>query len=322
MLAAKVDWDDLRHFLALARTCSVRAAGATLGVSHSTVSRRVEGLESRLQVKLFDRARDGYLLTDAGNEMVLVAERVEREMDALQRGLAGQDTRLAGPVRVTCTDPYLGKLLLSALAELCRKHAGIELALDADPKYLDLTKREADLAVRALLPSVSPPEHMIARRVAPITICSYVARTQACRLDPEQGGRELRWIGSSMRKIDQQLVASSSYPEGPIWGAFESLPLLVEAAHAGLGIAMLPTYVGDPEPRLQRITKPDLRHVADFWLVSHRDLRDNARVRAARECLTQALAHNGALFRGELECWRESAPLHLELAPGTARPRP
>jgi DNA-binding transcriptional LysR family regulator len=112
-----VNWDDVRHFLALARTGTVRAAGVSLGVSHSTIARRVETLESRLGAKLFDRNRDGYILTDAGREMVTGAERVEREMAALERGLAGQDARLEGPVRVTCTDPFIAKILVEALAD-------------------------------------------------------------------------------------------------------------------------------------------------------------------------------------------------------------
>ena len=265
----------MRHFLALARTGSVRAAGSMLGVSHSTVARRVEALETRLGVKLFDRHRDGYLLTDAGHEMVVGAERVEREMAALERGLAGQDARLEGPVRVTCTDPFIAKILLRALARLCEQHPGIELELDADAKNLDLSKREADVAVRALLPTATPPEHLIGRRLVPITLCNYVGTAHAVRLDPEAG--PLRWLGSSLYKIVEELVASSSYPELPIWGTFESMEVMVEAARAGLGMVMLPTYAGDADPGLTRTDKPDVRHVADFWLLSHRDLRDNAR---------------------------------------------
>ncbi|WP_437275040.1 LysR family transcriptional regulator [Sorangium sp. So ce375] len=316
-----MDWDDVRHFLALARTGSVRAAGSMLGVSHSTVARRVEALETRLGVKLFDRHRDGYLLTDAGNEMVSGAERVEREMAALERGIAGQDARLGGPVRVTCTDPFIAKILLRALAGLCERHPGIELELDADAKNLDLSKREADVAVRALLPGASPPEHLIGRRLAPITVCNYVATAHAAELDPERGARLARWLGSSAHRIAKELVASSSYPEVSMWGTFESIAIMMEAAHAGLGLVMLPTYAGDPEPGLQRLAKPDLRHVADFWLLSHRDLRDNARLRAAREGIIAAVTERAALFRGEAEGWRETAPLRHELAPGADAPR-
>lgn len=319
--AAIMDWDDVRHFLALARTGSVRAAGSTLGVSHSTVARRVEALETRLGAKLFDRHRDGYLLTDAGNEMVLGAERVEREMAALERGLVGQDARLEGFVRVTCTDPFIARILMRALAGLCELHSGIELELDANAKYLDLSKREADVAVRAFLSSASPPEHLIGRRLVPITLCSYVATEHAALLDPERGARSIRWLGSNVNKIAEQLIASSSYPELPIWGTFDSMEVMIEAALAGLGIVMLPTYVGEAEPGLQRLPKPDLRHVADFWLLGHSDLRDNARLRAARECITEALTERAALFRGETEGWRENAPPHHELAPGADPPR-
>jgi DNA-binding transcriptional LysR family regulator len=316
-----MDWDDVRHFLALARTGAVRAAGASLGVSHSTVARRVETLETRLGVKLFDRNREGYLLTDAGKDMLAGAERVEREMSALERGLAGQDARLEGRVRVTCTDPYVGKILLSALAGLCTQHPGLELELNADETYLDLSKREADIAVRAVAAGASPSEHLIGRRLVPIVLASYVGVAHADRLDPERGGGPVRWLGSDMPKIAERLVAASSYPELPIWGTFESMPVMAHAAHAGLGLAMLPTYVGDADPELQRLAKPDVRHMADFWLLTHRDLRDNARLRVAREQITAALTQRMELFRGDVQAWRENETARHELAPSAGERR-
>jgi DNA-binding transcriptional LysR family regulator len=293
-----LDWDDVRHFLALARTGSVRAAGARLEVSHSTVARRVEALEARLGVRLFDRHRDGYLLTAAGSEMVISAERVELEMSALERGLAGQDTRLEGAVRVTCTDPQMAQILLSGLTTFCHMNSGIELEIEADSRYSDLSRREADVALRALPPNSSPPEHLIGRRVAPITVCSYVARAHAQAIGPESGA--MRWLGSSRRKIMEVVVASSSYPHVPIWGSFEGSEVLLAAARAGLGCVILPTYMADPDPELVRLDRPDLRHMADFWLLSHADLRDNARLRAAREVIQKTLATRDPLFRGEL----------------------
>jgi DNA-binding transcriptional LysR family regulator len=310
-----MDWDDVRHFIALARTGSVRAAGASLGVSHSTVARRVETLETRLGVKLFDRNRDGYLLTDAGKEMLAGAERVETEMATLERGLAGQDARLEGRVRVTCTDAYVGRVLLSGLAGLCTEHPGLELELHADDAYLDLSKREADIAVRAIVAGGSPPDHLIGRRLAPIVLASYVGVAHADRLDPERGAGQVRWLGSDLPKVTERLVAGSSYPELPIWGAFQSMELMSLAAHAGLGLALLPTYVGDADPALQRLAKPDVRHMADFWLLTHRDLRDNGRLRVARERITAALTERMALFRGDVEGWCENETVRHELAP-------
>lgn len=303
-----MDWNDLRHFLALARTGSARAAGGLLGVSHSTVSRRVEALEAELGVRLFDRHRDGYLLTDAGKQMVPGAERVDHEMAAIERGMVGRDMRLEGPVRVTCTDPFVGSMLVRALADLCKCHPALEIELDANSRYLDLSKREADVAVRAVARDATPSEHLLGRKVVPIVIASYVAEAHTDRLDPAREGSEARWLGSPQTRPLASLVASSSHPQLPIWGAFASMEVLVEAAHAGLGLVMLPTYVGDPDPKLRRLARPDVRHVADFWLLSHPDLRDNARLQAARDCVAAALTSRTPLFAGELHPWREAAP--------------
>jgi DNA-binding transcriptional LysR family regulator len=120
-----MDWDDVRHFLTLARSGSVRAAGASLGVSHSTVARRVEALEARLGARLFDRTRDGYTLTPTGRQMLAGAERVEREMDDLARGVVGADERLVGTVALTCSDNFVAGLLLGDLAAFCRTYPGI-----------------------------------------------------------------------------------------------------------------------------------------------------------------------------------------------------
>lgn len=312
-----MDWNDVRYFLALARSGSARAAGSELAVSHSTVARRVDALEKQLDVRLFDRHRDGYLLTDAGRQMVPGAERIESEMAALERGVAGQDARLEGPVRITCTDPFVGRMLLRALTGLCARHPGLEIQLDADSRYLDLSKREADVALRAVARDAIPQEHLLGRRVVAIVIASYVARAHVGRLDPDRGPNEARWLGSDRAKIVEELVASSSHPERPIWGTFASMEMLVEAARQGLGIAMLPTYVGDTDPELCRLARPDVRHMGDFWLLSHPDLRDNARLQAARECVVDALTSRAPLFAGEepLAGWREAAPERPEDGP-------
>ncbi|MFT5584824.1 MAG: DNA-binding transcriptional LysR family regulator, partial [Cognaticolwellia sp.] len=110
-----MDWNDLKHFLALSRTGSVRAAGASLGVSHSTVLRRVRALETELGTRLFDRSRDGYTLTLAGHEMVVTAQGMESQVAELARSLSGRDERFAGPVVLTCCDVYISELLIREL---------------------------------------------------------------------------------------------------------------------------------------------------------------------------------------------------------------
>jgi DNA-binding transcriptional LysR family regulator len=294
-----MDWNDVQHFLALARLGSVRAAGVSLGVSHSTVARRVEMLEAQLAARLFDRNRDGYSLTEAGLQMLPRAERIEREMSELERGLVGQDERLAGSVTLTCCDSYVSAILIRELKAFCDDYPDIELSVSADGRLFDLAKREADIAVRALVVGAQPPEYLIGLKVAPLVIANYVATEHQTRLDPELGGTNARWLSFEQRKVHEAMIARSSYPDLPAWGEFSSLEVLVQAAQAGLGLAMLPTYVGDREPKLRRLARADPQHMADLWLLTHPDLRDNARFRATRAIVTQALKTHASLFRGE-----------------------
>jgi DNA-binding transcriptional LysR family regulator len=135
------------------------------------VLRRVEALEERLGARLFDRSRDGYVLSDAGRQMLAGAERIEAEMAALERGVVGQDERLQGPVSITCSDAYMSRILVAALAGLTREHPGIELALTIDGRPFDLARREADIAVRALAVDGVPPEFLLGQKVVPIMLC-------------------------------------------------------------------------------------------------------------------------------------------------------
>jgi len=294
-----MDWNDVRYFLALSRLGSVRAAGASLGVSHSTVARRVEALEVQLAARLFDRSRDGYSLTAAGLQMVPGAERVEREMSALELELAGQDERLAGPVRVTCCDEYVSEMMVQELTVFCGAYPGIELGITTDSRSLDLSKREADIAVRTLAVDCQPQEHLLGRKLVGIHTANYVAAAHAHRLDPDIEGTTSRWVAFEERGFFEMMIKTSSYPNVPPWGAFSSLALMMQATRAGLGIAMLPCYVADRDASLRRLSKPDVNHVANLWLVSHPDLRENARFRAARDCVIQALTRQEPLFHGQ-----------------------
>ena len=280
-----MDWNDVRHFLALARTGSVRAAGAALGVSHSTVARRVEALEEQLSTRLFDRSRDGYQLTLAGQQMLPAAERIEHEMVTIERGIVGQDERLAGPVAITCCDAWISNLLLRELRPFCAEHPDIELVLTTDSRPFDLAKREADVAVRALGIDDQPQGFLLGRKLAPVSLATYVGRAHAERLDPVATPDDMRWVSFDNPQLHDMLIARSSFPKLPRWGSFSSLSLIVQGARWGYGIVMLPTYVGDAEADLQRLGDTDPIHMGDLWLLCHPDLRDNARIRATRAAI-------------------------------------
>lgn len=293
-----MDWNDLRVVLALARFGSVRAAGARLGVSHSTVARRLESLEAALGARLFDRGADGYTPTTAGRRVLATAERVERDMADLERGVVGEDERVAGPVGVTCGERYVCEVVMAGLVDACARFPGLEPRVTVDGRPFDLAKREADVAVRALGRGEQPPEYLLGTRIAPVVLATYVGREHADRLDPGRGGTPDRWLAFDDPRMVEFLVSGSRFPALPTWGRFGSLEAMVLACRAGLGLSMLPVYVGDREPELRRLSHPDLRHVGDLWLLCHPDLRHTGRVRAVRAAIAAAFQAEASRFEG------------------------
>ena len=293
-----MNWNDVRYFLALARHGAVRAAAAELGVSHSTVARRVEALEEALATRLFDRHRDGYQLTGAGERLVPRAERVERDLFAMERDLLGLDDRMAGPVELTLCDAYVARVLMPELTAWCAESPGTELRMTADSRLFDLSKREADLAVRALALGAQPPQHLIGTKLAPILMDGFVATEHAERLDPEDPGSDARYLGFDDGPVQRFVIEQSAYPDLPTWGALRTIELVVLGALAGLGIVTLPVYVGDQVEGLQRLHRPSPNHLADLWLISHPDLRTTTRLRAARSCVIATFRANADLFEG------------------------
>ncbi|MEN8196747.1 MAG: LysR family transcriptional regulator, partial [Pseudomonadota bacterium] len=176
-----MDWDDLRFFLAVAHKGSIRAAAAALGVNHSTVSRRIDGFERKLGVRLFERLPTGYLVTPAGEDMMQSARRMEEEAAAIDRRVAGRDHRLSGPLRVTMPDSLAQKLLMPDIVAFSDRHPEIELELVISYVFADLNKREADVAIRM---ANDPPGHLVGRRVVRQAKAVYASRDYLARHDP------------------------------------------------------------------------------------------------------------------------------------------
>ena len=157
-----MDSVDLHCFLATARHRSLAGGARQLGVNHSTVFRRLNALEIALGVRLFDRSNSGYTLTLAGERLMPRAERIETELDAAMRELLGMDEQVAGCVRVTTAPELARRILPSYLPALAKEHPGLVLSLAASNEDRDLSRREADLALRA---TTRAPEHLVGRRV-------------------------------------------------------------------------------------------------------------------------------------------------------------
>ena len=179
-----MNWDDTRLFLALARSGSARATAADQRVSHSTVTRRVVQLESDLGVRLFDRDVRGYRLTGAGEVMMKSVIRAEDALLTAERKLQGRDAQLSGEIRLTTSNIIATHLIMDDLVEFTRHYPAIDLNVLISYDLFNLSRREADVAVRMLRLSSSPPEDLVGRKLVTIKSCYYSSDAYLAENDP------------------------------------------------------------------------------------------------------------------------------------------
>lgn len=292
-----LNWNDLRVVLAIAREGSLSGAARRLGVKHSTVFRRLGTVEAAIGTRLFERFRDGYAPTPAGETAAASAGRLEDEVLTLERKLSGQDLRPSGLVRITTTDT-LGAILMRHLPAMRATHPDIQLEIAISNALANLTRREAEIAIR---PTPAPPELLVGRRLADIAHAVYGSRAYLARCDNKDLSAH-DWIG-----LDDALAGTviagwvrENVQMARITCRVDALPALRDAAVAGLGLALLPCYVGDLAPGLRRVTPKALAEPRSaLWLLTHDDLKRTARIRATLDFLAKALASERALFEGK-----------------------
>jgi len=294
-----MDWDDVRFFLALSRAGSARTAGTYLGVSHSTVARRIEQFEQKIGVRLFDRTPSGYALTLAGEDMVETAKRTETDMAALERRLLGQDKKLEGQVCVTFPDSLTSKILMPDIVKFTKAYPGIDLELVLSYRVFDLSKREADIALRLLRRNSSPPPHLIGRKLTSVHYAHYASRDYLADHTLEVPSKTASWTRWDDSDRFPNWIKESLHPHIPGRNSLANGMMQVQAAKAGLGIASLPCFAADQEPDLIRLPNSINRPYFDMWILSHPDLKETARLRAFREHLTKAILKNVPLYEGE-----------------------
>lgn len=293
-----MNWDDLKIFLALAREGSVRGAGALLKVSHSTVARRIEEFENSLGVRLFDRTPGGYVLTRAGEDILSSAERMEEEAQSLQRHVLGKDKALAGEIRLTLPDAIAVYLLMPDLARFAEKFPDVDLGVHMSYEVVDLSRREADVAIRFYRSGKTPPEHLIGRKIGSSHDAVYANPAYLKRTGFPENLDKANWVGWGDPERFPSWVLNSRFPQTPTRGNFESVILQALAARNGMGIAVLPCFIGDCTPDLVRVCEPTPEPTFDIWLLSHPDLRDTARLRVFREFISEAFRRHGEAFSG------------------------
>jgi len=293
------DWNDLRLVLAVARAGSLTGAAEALRVNHSTAFRRLGSLEQRLGVRLFERRPGGtYLATAAGERAAAAAERIETETTALGRDIAGQDVRLTGRLRVTSSETLAFRLLTPAIRRFRDAHPGITVELVIDNRILSLSRREVDIALRVMRPTEGD---LHGRKLADFAWTAYATLGLAGHTPPGlEALSTLPLIGweEGVRGINAADWLARHVPEAQVVYRTNSVVNQLVAAKAGLGAAVLPCYLGDPEPDLVRLLDPVPELSRELWIVTHADLRRTARVRAFFDIVGEALMAERALLTG------------------------
>lgn len=296
------DWNDLRLVLAITRAGSLTGAAQALGVNHSTAFRRLNQLEAQLGVRLFERLPAGlYQATAAGEQMTRTAERIEAETAVLDRDLAGRDHRLTGQLRVTSSETLAHHLLTRELARFRRQHPGIVVELAVDNRILSLSRREADIALRPARPKEGD---LFGRKLADVGWALYGAADllgAGVRLKKPADIADHPVIGwaadvSGIKAADwlADLVAPGKWVYRT-----NSLVNQLAAARAGIGLAILPCYLGDLDPGVRRLLPAPIADLTrELWIVTHDDLKGTARIRAFFDIVGEGLAAQRALIAG------------------------
>ena len=285
----RVDWDDLRFFLVVARTRTLSAAARELKVTQPTVGRRIAALERRLGAKLFLRRSDGFTLSKSGARALEHAEHMEQHVLATERHVTGHDVGIRGSVRVTASEWLVTSVLAPQLAPLLERHPELTVELLADQRHVNLTRREADLALR---PRRFEHDAIVSRATAKLGFGLYAAPSYLhARGVPRFGdGRGHALIAMTEDTGDvARAWLTQILPSANIAARTNGRDGMLALAVAGAGLACLARVVGDHAPGLERLSSAPSAPTPTLWMGMHRDARDTPRVRAVATYVAERL---------------------------------
>ena len=290
-----MDWEDLKTFLAVARAGNLSAGARALGVSQTTMSRRLDGLHERLGVRLLTRTPTGFQLTHAGERILPRIERMEVEALTAERAISGEDERLGGLVRITSVETFAAHILTPALITLAGRYPDIAIELITDVRPLSLARREADIAIR-----LAPFEQheAVVRRIADMAFGLYAAPAYLEQHGTPDwiargAGQRLITVQDSLASLPEPQWLRETLPAAETGLAANSRQVQVEACLLGLGLACLPRYLGD-RAGLVRLSPPVEPPRRGVWIGVHRDMRETPRVRVVLDALADEIRTAGS----------------------------
>ena len=273
----ELSWDDLKVLLACSRHGSTRSAAAALGVSNSTIARRLEVLEAAIEGRLFDRTPDGLLATTLCEELLPVAKTVEDTISDGQLRLTGRDALLAGKLKISIADfQPMNRLLFEKLSEFSKTYPRIQLDVKSSNENVDLSRREADFAIRGLKISQRPPKDIVGVKLGLLSIGLYVHKKLLS--DARLGKRELTFIDTA--DVLPTELPTHSQLGIKIKHSVDGVISRVDAVANQMGVAPLPCCTVTDLKDVVRLPNTDSVPYRYVWLLYHKDLRQSARIRA------------------------------------------
>ena len=279
---------DLAIVLAMTRAGTLAGASERLEVDASTVFRSLQRIERGLRQALFERSRTGYLATELAQALAEQAEQMEVALETARAAAQARPEQVCGSVRITTTDTVLHGLVAPALKTLQTQHPLLAYELNCANELANLTRRDADIAVRA---TKRPPQHLVGKRVGTITLALYAARKgPARRLADVEAGKAM-WIAPDDALPEHPSVAwrRRHFPKAVPSYRVNSILSAQELVVQGLGVALLPTFLARPLRTLVALTEPLDETSNDLWVLTHRDSRHLRRVATVFSHLAGAL---------------------------------
>jgi DNA-binding transcriptional LysR family regulator len=292
-----MDWDNIRVFLAVARSGQILAAGKALQLNHATVARKLDTLEDELGAKLFERRTTGSVLTAAGEALVTRAERIESELLQANTELSGTEASVSGVVRVGAPDGFGTFHLAKALGQFANQHPALTIQLVPLPRTFSLSRREADIIVSIDRPKLG---RAIIRKLTDYSLSVYASASHLKRFGKIRSAGDLAdrlfvtYVEDMAysRSLDYTAELSKLMPRHYECG---SVVAQIEAVRAGEGIGVLHDYAAAHYPELVRIL-PDMRFSRTYWLMSHPDTHDTRRVAEVYRFIGESVTANGTKF--------------------------
>jgi len=267
---------ELELVLALIRGRTLHGAAERLGIDASTVFRAIRRLEKALGETLFDRGRQGYVPTPLALELGAHAERIESQLQEARAAVSGSSGAPTGVLRVTTTDTLLHRLLLPLAARFADLYPGIELELVATNALANLSRREADVAIRA---TRKPPGHLVGVRLGTLRAAVYASKDYLARGKPYPEGADWIVLDDSLPDHPSQAWRRQRYPKLPARHRVNSVMSVAGAVAAGMGVGVAPLFVFDGDPQVEIVEGPLDELDTELWCLAHPDARELQRVK-------------------------------------------